>query len=164
MLDDQPIVRERLLATATFAAIALGTLAALDFLVTGGFDFGARRTASSYGSPLIGASSPILGAEPADSTVTALAWSDPLAVEEKEQTAEEQLDPAAATEPGGTAPSGDQLYRAIAQLYLDQDASEDETVRTSDGERGLEGGDDGIQALYDERDLRPDPNAPDSEP
>ena len=74
---------------------------------------------------------------------------------------ENLLDAAAATEAGeaAAAPSDDLVYRAIAQLYLDQDAAEDETVRTSDGERALHGGDDSLQTLYDERDLRPDPNA-----
>lgn len=156
MLDDRPKLREGLLATATFAAIAIGTLGALDFIVTGGFDFGARRTASSYGSPLVGAS--VLAAEPPASTITAMTWSAPEAVDE-EQTAEDLLDAAAEPGEGVAAPSEDQLYREIAQLYLEQDAHEDEAEDALTG--ALLGGGD-MQAPYDERDLRPDPNAPDS--
>lgn len=158
MLDDRSKLREGLLATATFAAIALGTLGALDFIVTGGFDFGARRTASSYGSPLVGAS--VLAAEPPASTITAVTWSAPQAVNE-EQTAEDLH----AAEPGEgvAAPSEDQLYSEIAQLYLEQDARADEDQAMDAGERTLRGGVDEAPALYDVRDLRPDPNAPDSD-
>jgi hypothetical protein len=165
MLDNRPILRERLLAAATFVAIGFGTLAALDFIVTGGFDYGARRTSSSYGSPLIGANAGI-AAEPAPSTVTTVVWTDPLAAEEA--AADDLADAAETPAPdeAQTALSEDQLYRDIEQLYLGEEtsAAEDETVATSGDESALHGGDDSAQTLYDARDLMPDPNAPDSEP
>lgn len=157
MPDDRRKLRECLLATATFAAIGLATVGALDFLVTGGFDPGARRTASTYGSPLIGASVPLAEAEPA-STVTAVMWTDPVAVDEVELAEDDMFD--AASEPGEAAPSGDQLTQEIAELYL-EDAPEDadEADDAAPVESALSGGD----IFFDPLDLLPDPNAPDSE-
>ncbi|HEX8902034.1 hypothetical protein [Vitreimonas sp.] len=39
MLDDRPVLKERLLACAVFGAIAVGVVAASDLMITGGFDF-----------------------------------------------------------------------------------------------------------------------------
>ena len=161
MPDDRRKLRERLLAAATFAAIGLATLGALDFLVTGGFDPGARRTASTYGSPLIGASVPLSDAEQPAPTVTAVTWIDPEAVDEVEQTDETLLD--AAAEPGEAvaAPSEDRLNQEIAELYLeDARENEDEAEDAAPTESALS---DGNDIFYDPLDLLPDPNAPDSE-
>ncbi|MBL8545724.1 MAG: hypothetical protein JNL81_04630 [Hyphomonadaceae bacterium] len=43
MLDDNPVLKERLMACGAFAGIALFAIAAVDVMVTGGFDLGAAR-------------------------------------------------------------------------------------------------------------------------
>ena len=62
MLDRNPILRERLLATTTFALIFLGGAFALDFLVTNGLQ---------WGSDPVPATRPQLANEPQSSTTTA---------------------------------------------------------------------------------------------
>ena len=166
MTDERPLRHERLWAAATFAGIGLATLMALDFLVTGGFDFGAQRSRSSPVDPL-GAN---VVAAPAPSTVTALAWTDPAvadpidpAMADKAQPAEEASEESA-DEPTAdvAAPSEDELYREIANLNAEQDAraahgAEREQAQVLDDAEADE------PALYDERDLNPDPTAPDSQ-
>jgi hypothetical protein len=165
MLDDRPVLRERILATATFSGIALATVFALDFIVTGGFDLGARRSASTYFEPLLAAS---ITAPPPSSTVTALAWTDPSVlydpriIEEAPPVAD-LIDAGATNEPGEqiAAPSEEQLYREIEALYAEQDARAAQA--TADIERLTARSDDDAQPIYDARDLNPDPTAPDTQ-
>jgi hypothetical protein len=164
MPDERSARRERLWAVATFAGIGLATVAALDFLVTGGFDFGAQRTTSTYADPLTAVAAPA----PA-SAVTALAWSDPAIADPVEPALAddalpvEELIEGSADEPAHDidAPSEDELYREITRLYAEQDeraaqAAEEEAQALQDAEEDE-------APLYDERDLNPDPSAPDSE-
>ena len=43
MLDDNPVLKERLMGVGAFAGIAMFAIGAVDVLVTGGFDFAAER-------------------------------------------------------------------------------------------------------------------------
>jgi hypothetical protein len=43
MLDDNPVLKERLMAFGAFAGIGLFAVAAVDVMITGGFDFGPAR-------------------------------------------------------------------------------------------------------------------------
>ena len=164
MPSKKPVRRERLWAVATFAGIALATVAALDFLVTGGFDFAAQRTTSTYADPLTDVAAPA----PA-SAVTALAWSDPVLADPVEPALAEDALPAeeliegSADEPDHdvAAPSEDELYREIARLYAEQD---ERAARAAEEEaQALQDAEEDEAPLYDERDLNPDPSAPDSE-
>jgi hypothetical protein len=164
MLDDRPALRERILATATFSGIALATVFALDFIVTGGFDLGARRSASTYFEPLLAAS---ITAPPPSTTVTAVAWTDPSVLNDPRMIEEappvaDLIGAAATTEPGEqiVAPSEEQLYREIEALYAEQDAR---AQAADDIERLTARSDDHAQPIYDARDLNPDPTAPDTQ-
>ena len=167
MPDERPVRRERLWAAATFAGIGLATVAALDFLVTGGFDYGAQRRASTYVDPL-GASA--VAAQAPDSTVTALGWADPAIADPIDSAIVDDAPPAeeliegSADEAGDdiAAPSEDDLYREITRLYTEQDERGAQTAE-DDEVQVLDEADEGEPPLYDERDLNPDPSAPDSQ-
>jgi|SRR5262245_7422910 len=133
MRHHRPPRREFLLATATFGAIALGTLLALDLLVTGGFEMTPPRTHPTYYTPLLARSAPVAPME-AEGDVAAVGWTqasplDPAQSEPDDAQAEPQE--AQATQPGAdtagesaqvAAPSDDDVYREIEALFAVQDA------------------------------------------
>lgn len=51
MLDDNPVLKERLMACGAFAGIALFAVMAVDTMITGGFDFGAERASRDSAQP-----------------------------------------------------------------------------------------------------------------
>ena len=51
MFDDNPIARDRLLALGAFGGIAVFAVAAVDVILTGGFDFAPAQTASDRQQP-----------------------------------------------------------------------------------------------------------------
>ncbi len=125
MLEDRPVLKDRLLATATFGGIALATAMAIDFLVTGGFEMLPPPTPSHYIDPFAYAGVADARAETPSATTTAVAWNDPLLIEEQtDAPPPEDLVGDAEAQVGGGAvgPSEDDLYREIAALYASQDA------------------------------------------
>lgn len=136
MLENKPVLRERLLAAATFAGIALATIMALDFMVTGGFQFRSPRTpepdfqpfaqstvddVQSY-RPRTGAASPVLWHEPMaldgdppPQPAGELAGGPDTDIGPRTADAEAAFDAV-------QAPSEDELYREIDELYAAQDA------------------------------------------
>ncbi len=165
MLDDRPVLRERILASATFAGIAFGTLFALDFIVTGGFDFGAQRSASTYADPYGVASDAIIAQPPGASTVTPLALIDPTIIDTPPPTTEDLGDATAADQASddSAAPSEDQLQREIAELYERQDQRAASAADPYAGAEDAPAADEDAPVPYDDRDLRHDPTAPDTE-
>lgn len=51
MLEQRPVLKERLLACAVFGAIAIGVVAASDVMVTGGFDFPSTERGAHADTP-----------------------------------------------------------------------------------------------------------------
>jgi hypothetical protein len=114
------------MAAATFGGIALGTIMALDLLVTDGFDLGPRPSPSHYTDPFACALADPEWTPPA-ATVTPIAWTETTMIDASMPVEEleggrsapirraENLDYVA-------APSEEELYREIAALYAAQDA------------------------------------------
>jgi hypothetical protein len=133
MRHHRPARRELLLATATFGAIALGTLLALDLLVTGGFEIAPPRTHPTYYTPMLARSAPVAPME-ADGDVAAVGWTqaspiDPEQTEPNDAQGEPQEIAQGEDTLGGDsalssvdAPSDDDVYRGIEALFAAQDA------------------------------------------
>ena len=132
MLEDRPVLKDRLYAAATFGGIALATAMAFDFIVTDGFDFGARRTQSTYTDPFAFASSAASSAVSAwapEANAHEVSWSTPIPLDDVATDDTQQLDgdsTGSAVAAQYAAPSEDELYREIAALYEAQDATQDD--------------------------------------
>jgi hypothetical protein len=122
MLDNKPVLRERLMAFGAFAGIGIGAIAAVDVLVTGGFDFGAGRAPYDREQP----SAYVRVVEAAQSfgdSVRSVSWDDPLNMNADAAPA----DPLVGADDGAPPPetmdvaSNEQLHREIEALYSMQD-------------------------------------------
>lgn len=132
MLEDRPVLKDRLYAVATFGGIALATAMAFDFMVTGGFDFGAQRSQSTYTDPFAFASSAASSAVSAlapEANAREVSWTSPMPLDEVATEDPQQLDgdsTGSAVAAQYAAPSEDELYREITALYEAQDATQNE--------------------------------------
>lgn len=117
MLDNKPVLKERLMAFGAFAGIAVFAFAAVDTMVTGGFDFGPGRAPYDRERP-----SAYVRMVDAANYVSGGVNSLGLGVARPPDTSasEERL---AGEDDGGVAPAnlaeveGDNLYEEIAALY-----------------------------------------------
>ena len=131
MLEDRPVLKDRLYAFATFGGIALATAMAFDFMVTGGFDFGAQRSQSTYTDPFAYASAAASSAVSAwapEANAHEVSWTTPMPIDEP-AAGETELDgdsTGRAVAAEYAAPSEDELYREIAALYAQQDETQNE--------------------------------------
>lgn len=128
MLEDRPVVRERLMAFGAFAGIAVFAVAAVDVMVTGGFDFGAERAPYDRERPsayvrMVEAANYVGG------SLRSMRWDSTAEARTPDTTAVEVR---LAGEDNGAAPpvgeaeiEGDHLYEEIAALY-EQSASFEE--------------------------------------
>jgi hypothetical protein len=128
MLEDRPILKDRLMACATFSGIAIAAVAGFDMVISGGFDFltpgmEVREVApSSYVTVQQVPWSP-------DARVIPLSSNEPffagefLNIDGTERLAG-GYDDASAPDTAGVnypMPSEDQVYREIEGLYADTD-------------------------------------------
>jgi hypothetical protein len=123
MLDDHPVLKDRLHAMATFSGIAIAAVAGFDMVISGGFDFltpGAevREVApSAYVTVYEQPWSP-------DARVIPLSSTEPLFAGEVQYTSDRLVggyDDAAT--PDGVSygyPSEDEIYRNIEALYAQE--------------------------------------------
>ena len=117
MLDDNPVLKERLMACGAFAGIALFAVTAVDVMLTGGFDFAPGRNPAAE-QP--GAYVRVVGAaQYVSDRVRTISWDEPMLVDDAAAANSEQLAGAndGSTTPMSAEPSGDDLYSEIASLY-----------------------------------------------
>lgn len=116
MLDDNPVLKERLMGLGAFAGIAVFAVAALDVMVTGGFDFAPARAAQAHEQP----SAYVRMADAAQyvsDRVRTVSWDAPLIAGDAYAATSEDLDGANDGSPVSGEPTGDELYSEIASLY-----------------------------------------------
>jgi hypothetical protein len=118
MFDDNPVLKERLMACGAFAGIALFAVAAVDVMVTGGFDFAPGRAAYDRQQPSAYVRV-VDAAQYVSDRVRTISWDEPLFVGEAEAAATQDLAGANDGSPDAMSgePAGDELYAEIASLY-----------------------------------------------
>lgn len=119
MLDDNPVLRERVMAVGAFAGIAVFAVAAVDVMVTGGFDFDAERAPYDRNQPSAYVRM-VDAAQYVSDRVRTISWDEPMLVSEADAATTEELAGAndgTSTPNGYAAPTGDELYEEIAALY-----------------------------------------------
>lgn len=122
MLDDKPVLKERLIAGGAFAGIALFAVVAIDVLVTGGLDFGPGQ--APYDRELPSAEVRFADASQyGGDSYASPDWSGSLFLRPPDTTASQER---LAGADDGTPPpdtlggaSGDELYDEIAALYAE---------------------------------------------
>lgn len=123
MLDDNPVLKERLAAFGAFAGIAVFAVAAVDVMVTGGFDFGPGRAPYNREQPRAYVRV-VDAAEYVSGRFRQLSWSEPQLIDEAAAATPEALAGANdGSEPANTfsGPTGEDLYQEIASLYADSE-------------------------------------------
>jgi hypothetical protein len=119
MLDDKPVLRERLMAFGAFAGIAVFAFAAVDTMVTGGFDFGPGRAPYNRGQPSAYVQM-VDAANYVSDSISSFGLGDAFARAPDTSASEERL---AGEDDGSISPAnaaeidGDNLYEEIAALY-----------------------------------------------
>lgn len=118
MLDNNPVLKERLMAFGAFAGIGIGAVAAVEVLVTGGFDIGATRAPYDREAP----SAYVRVAQAAQSlsdSVRSVSWDDPLNMTADAATSETLIgsNDGAPSPEATKATSSDDLHREIEALY-----------------------------------------------
>jgi hypothetical protein len=131
MFESNPVLRERLLAAAVFGAVGIGSIAAVDTLVTGGLDFPIVRTAQAH-----------TAAQPY--AIAASDWAiEPRAELASRNTPEigaenypaDDLDGGADTQSSAYAPSEEEIYSEIRALYDESEAfPEDDPLPVATGD------------------------------
>ncbi len=122
MLDNNPVLKERLMALGAFAGIAIGAIAAVDVLVTGGFDIGASRAPydreqqSAYGRV-------VQAAQSFGDSVRSVSWDEPLNMDADAAPADalDGADDGAPPPAAMTVTSNEELHQQIEALYSGQD-------------------------------------------
>lgn len=135
MMDLNPILRERLLAVAVFGAISVGSVAAVDTMVTGGFDFPVTRAEAQQRAPQL-----LVMAEDWSVTPRAepVSWIVVTPDDERAPAADD-LDGAALADEAAYAPTEAEIYEEIRALYEEappmpeDDPSPIEEANTFDG-------------------------------
>ena len=117
MLEDNPVLKERLMAVGAFAGIAMFAVAAVDVMLTGGFDFAPGRTVSESQQPSAYVRV-VDAAQYVSDRVRTISWDEPMFIGEADAATSEEL--AGANDGSSEAmngPSGDELYSEISALY-----------------------------------------------
>lgn len=125
MFDDNPVLKERLMAFGAFAGIAVFAVAAVDVMVTGGFDFAPGRieTARQQPSAYVRV---VDAANYVSDRFRTISWNEPMLIDEANAATTEDLagaDDGSAPSVSGE-PTGDELYREIASLYEESEPEE----------------------------------------
>ncbi len=120
MLDNNPVLKERLMAFGAFAGIALFAVAAVDVMVSGGFDLGAER-ADYHRQQRPSAYVHVMdAANYVSDRFRSISWDEPRFPDNAEAAANEDL---AGANDGSLPPEmseatpGDELHQQIAALY-----------------------------------------------
>lgn len=116
MFNDNPTVRERWLALGAFGGIAVFAVAAVDVMLTGGFDFAPARTISDRAQP----SAYVRVVDAANyvtDRVRSVSWDQPRLIDEASAATTEEL---AGADDGSS--TNDPLYAEIDALYRQSEA------------------------------------------
>lgn len=122
MFEDNPVLKERLMAVGAFAGIAVFAVAAVDVMLTGGFDFAPGRTVSERQQPSAYVRV-VDAAQYVSDRVHTISWDEPLFIGEAEAATTEDL--AGANDGSSDAMSGqptdEELYSEISAIYEQSD-------------------------------------------
>lgn len=117
MLNENPVLKERLMAVGAFAGIAVFAVAAVDVMLTGGFDFAPGRAVSERQQPSAYVRV-VDAAQYVSDRVRTISWDEPMFVGEADAATNEELAGANDGSSGAISqPSSDELYREISALY-----------------------------------------------
>ncbi len=118
MLDDNPVLKERLMAFGAFAGMAVFAVAAVDVMISGGFDFGPGRAPYNREQPSAYVRM-VDAANYVSDSISSFGMGEAFARAPDTSASEERL----AGQDDGVAPTntaeidGDNLYEEIAALY-----------------------------------------------
>jgi hypothetical protein len=115
MLDDNPVLKERVMALGAFTGIAMFAVAAVDVMVTGGFDFAPGRAASEQRQPSAYVRV-VDAAQYMSDRVRSISWDEPAPIGEANAATSEDLvggDDGSSLEAYAEA----DLYQEIGTLY-----------------------------------------------
>lgn len=122
MLDDYPVLKDRLKALAVFSGIAIAAVSGFDMIITGGFDFAMpgrdiRQVAPSAYVTVVDAP------WRSQTTYVALSSTEPMFAGEEQAYTGEELAGSYDDAPQGRYPaqSEEDIYREIEALYQDQE-------------------------------------------
>ncbi len=122
MLDDNPVSKERLMGVGAFAGIAMFAIAAVDVLVTGGFDFAAERAPYDRAQPSTYVRV-VDAAQYLGNQVQRISWDNTFGVSDAQAATTEDLvgeNDGLQPPDAETQPSEDELLQAVADLYAEQ--------------------------------------------
>ena len=120
MLDDNPVLKERLMAIGAFAGIGLFAIAAVEVVITGGFDFDVGRASAQRTQAQPSAYVRVVdAAQYVGDRFREISWDEPMFVGEASAATNEDL---AGANDGSTPdmagqPTADQLYAEAISLY-----------------------------------------------
>lgn len=117
MFDHNPVLRERMLALAAFTGIAVFAVAAVDVMITGGFDFAPDRTAVSEQRQPSAYVRMVDAAQYVSDRVRSVSWEQPALISEASAATTEELAGADDGSPQYADVSDADLYREIGALY-----------------------------------------------
>lgn len=126
MLDDNPVLKERLMGVGAFAGIAMFAIGAVDVLVTGGFDFAAER--APYDRAQQSAYVRVAdAAEYVSNQVQRISWDDTFEIGEAQAATNEDLvgENDGSPPPDVSQTSDDELLQAVAALYAERPSEDD---------------------------------------
>lgn len=118
MLDDNPVLKERLMACGAFGGIALFGVAAVNVLISGGFDFGAERAAYERHHERPTAYVRVVdAANYVGDRFRSMSWNEPLSIDDAEAATSDLAGANEGSAAADDAASGDGLRQQIAALY-----------------------------------------------
>ncbi|MEQ1810276.1 MAG: hypothetical protein ABL889_10130 [Terricaulis sp.] len=131
MLDDNPILKERLMGLGAFGGIAVFGLAAVNVMISGGFDLGAERAPYNREQPSAYVRV-VEAAQYVSGRAREVSWDEPVFIGNAEAATPEQL----TGENDGAAPlseaSDGYLHQQIAALYERQQEPQTEDTYYED--------------------------------
>ena len=116
MFDHNPVLRERMLALGAFAGIAVFAVAAVDVMLTGGFDFAPGRTVSEQRQPSAYVRV-VDAAQYVSDRVRSVSWEQPSLISEASAATAEDLAGANDGSSQYADNSDAALYQEIGALY-----------------------------------------------
>lgn len=132
MLDDNPVLKERLMAIGAFAGIGVFALAAVEVVITGGFDFDVGRVSSQREQAQPSAYVRVVdAAQYVSDRFRDISWDEPMFVGEASAATTEDLVGAndGSTPDVTDQPRADQLYAEAIRLYAQsEDTYRDEAA------------------------------------
>lgn len=137
MFDHNPVLRERMLALGAFAGIAVFAVAAVDVMITGGFDFAPDRTTVSEQRQPSAYVRMVDAAQYVSDRVRSVSWEQPALISEASASTTEEL--AGADDGSSQYANGSDadLYREIGALY---EESEPEAAHVEEPSYEVESG------------------------